>query len=82
MIVGDFTLTVEQLRKISDWMQAENREALRLQQKTDPSLNYPYTGAIGGNLTYHFTPTNLGTVVKVEHGLTGRILDVTDYNYW
>lgn len=42
----------------------------------------PYYGAIGGALTFAFTPTSLGVVVKVTHGGTGAELDVTEYDLW
>lgn len=42
----------------------------------------PYGGAIGGSLTYSFTPTSLGTVVQVKHGLSGETLDLSDYENW
>jgi hypothetical protein len=38
-------------------------------------------GAIGGSMTYSFTPTTLGTILKVTH-CTGAELDVTNYNEW
>lgn len=41
---------------------------------------YPYTGAVGGNLTFSFTPTSIGTVVKVRDSVTGAEIDVTDYD--
>jgi hypothetical protein len=42
----------------------------------------PYYGAIGGALTYSFTPTSLGTVVKVKHGFTDAEIDLSDYDQW
>jgi hypothetical protein len=43
---------------------------------------YPYTGAIGGSLTYAFSPTSLGVSVIVKDALTGLELDLTDYGSW
>jgi hypothetical protein len=43
-------------------------------------LNKKYEGAIGGGMTFSFTPTSLGTVVKVKY--FNEELDLTDYNDW
>lgn len=40
-----------------------------------------YYGAIGGALTYSFTPTTLGVVIKVKCAC-GKEIDVTDYEGW
>ena len=40
-----------------------------------------YEGAIGGALTYKFTPTNAGTVVGVVCEC-GEEYDLTDYSEW
>lgn len=40
-----------------------------------------YQGAIGGVLTYSFTPTSIGTVHKVRC-TCGAEMDVTDYEAW
>jgi hypothetical protein len=44
-------------------------------------LGFPYEGAIGGGITYEFTPTSLGEVVKVRYG-SEDVLDLTDYDEW
>jgi hypothetical protein len=41
----------------------------------------PVTGASGGAITYQFTPTSLGTVVKVKCEC-GMEADITDYRSW
>ncbi len=41
----------------------------------------PVTSAIGGALTYHFTPNNLGTTVKVSCAC-GAEVDLTRYENW
>ena len=38
-------------------------------------------GAIGGAITYHFTPTGIGVVVKLSCAC-GKEKDLTDYNSW
>lgn len=48
----------------------------------DPDKNpFPPTGAIGGGLTYSFTPTGLGVIIKVKCAC-GEEADVTDYDSW
>lgn len=41
-----------------------------------------YAGAIGGTFTYHFTPTSIGTVMKIECGWCKEVHDFTDYGSW
>lgn len=38
-------------------------------------------GAIGGALTYSFTPTNLGMIIKIKCSC-GEEIDVTEYEHW
>ena len=42
----------------------------------------PMIGAIGGRWTYSFTPTSIGTIVKVKDGLYGGELDLSNYEDW
>ena len=44
-------------------------------------INCGSKAAIGGALTYEFTPTSLGTVVKIKCHC-GKELDVSDYENW
>jgi len=41
----------------------------------------PYYGAIGGSMTWSFTPTGIGVVVRVKHA-SGAELDLSDYGEW
>jgi hypothetical protein len=41
----------------------------------------PVTGAIGGARSYIFTPTNVGTIIKLRCAC-GKEEDVTDYRGW
>ncbi len=65
-----FKIDDEQLEKINAWMETRNPGA--------------YTGAIGGRLTYEFSPTSLGVVLVVRDamGEEPRTLDVSDYMEW
>lgn len=66
-----FELTKEQTEKVEKWLEI-----------VDPSSAH---GAIGGAVTYAFTPTSLGIVTKVIF-LRGtkheQVLDLTDYDEW
>lgn len=42
----------------------------------------PYLGAVGGVFTYTFTPTGIGTVIRVVCSYTKAELDVSDYDSW
>ena len=88
-----FELTVDQLAKLVAWESEQDRIACEQQKATvgavlDPLIadslerGIPYYGAIGGSLTYMFTPTSLGVVTKVMHGYTSNVLDLSDYENW
>lgn len=64
-ILKTLRLTDDKISKLSEWM----------------SKFKPSTAAIGGEFTYCFTPTGLGTIVKVKH-YQGEELDLTDYESW
>lgn len=66
-----FELDATQRVKLAEWVKVQK-----------PLEGY---GAIGGALTYEFTPTSLGTVTKVYY-LKGHpnetSIDITDYEDW
>jgi hypothetical protein len=64
-----FDLDSEQKRIFTEWDDHHNCSL-----KKD-------SGAIGGRLSYQFTPTGLGQVVKVVCGC-GAWVDLTDYADW
>ena len=65
-----FTLNKEEREKLLEWQKS------RIPEK--------YSGASGGRWTYTFTPTSLGTVIKVIDNLIteDNELDLTDYDIW
>ncbi len=65
-----FEVTEDQQKQISKWVK-------RIQKK-----HGDYYGAIGGGVTYMFTPTGLGVVLEVKESKTGETLNVTDYDNW
>jgi hypothetical protein len=86
-----FTIDSEQRTKIAAWNAEQDRLVLEKQRQAASGdiarqmaveADQPYYGAIGGALTYCFTPTALGDVVKVKHAGTGAELDVSDYGSW
>ena len=50
-------------------------------EKWKATLPKPPLTAIGGEFTYSYTPTGLGTVVRVKNW-DGREIDLTDYDEW
>ena len=82
-----FELTEAQQLAIKQWDDGVVKPKIKeLQKDVDPHLTcngeVPYAGAIGGRLTYSFTPTGLGTIVVVKCGLTDEELDLTEYDLW
>jgi hypothetical protein len=61
-----FSLSEQQQKKLQAW-----------KKKLKPIE----TGAIGGEYTYHFTPTGVGTVVIVSRK-PGEAIDLTDSDLW
>jgi len=87
----NFQVTPEEYAKIDKWLRETVYPAILADQKKDPQMaamhfedeegyTYPYFGAIGGDLSFTFTPTSIGTVFKVES--CGHTLDLTDYENW
>lgn len=88
-----FQLNDDQLAKIETWKKEQNLAAVEKQKENPPDVpkdlleqfwanGYPYGGAIGGELTYSFSPTSIGVQAEVIHAFTGEILDVTEYHTW
>lgn len=47
------------------------------------SGKHPYSGAIGGRVTFHFTLTSLGCICQVSCGHCKKSdFDITDYSKW
>ena len=86
-----FSVNKAQLETIKKWKDELDKQTVARQKETmsaaDFSLltqdgKYPYSGAIGGDLTYSFTNTSLGTIITVTDKFTDEKLDVTDYDMW
>lgn len=90
-----FELTPEQYTRAMKWVAEEVYPEMVTNQKEtikDPTpihiacweAGYPYEGAIGGGITYEFTPTSLGMVEKVKYTTYSKVyeLDLTEYSDW
>lgn len=77
-----FELTDDEVAKVKTWELVQDAEWVRQKRLKDPlGGSEAYYGAIGGSLTYSFTPTSIGMIVKVKHPL-GTELDLSDYDSW
>jgi hypothetical protein len=88
-----FNISEEQQAKLDIWVIQQNQISILKQKANPPNVprsilescwegGFPYGGAVGGNLTYSFTPTSLGVVATVTDVLTGNTIDLTDYLDW
>jgi len=93
-----FQLDEKQQQRLNQWIEAQDLKAIEQQKEELKTMSkdnvlyenylishktgHPYTGAIAGGLTYSFSPTGLGTVIKVKYALTNEEIDLTNYNEW
>lgn len=77
--MSTFTLTDEEDAKIAEW-RTEHRPNCDFYTEANgfPEI---YVGAIGGGITYSFTPTGLGTIT-IARCACGAEIDVTNYDMW
>lgn len=61
-----FDITPEQDMMIREWM----------------AQHEPVDSVIEGRYTYCFTPTSVGTVLKVKDAVTKDEINVTEYHLW
>lgn len=73
-----FNLTDDESIKMADWLIAHNSKCKYYDDGTKP---YNPVGAIGGRLTYSFTPTGLGVITIIKCAC-GAEIDLTDYESW
>ena len=67
----NFELTGEEETKYKKWIAKHDKKC--------PLKNHE--GAIGGRLTFSFTPTGLGLITEVRCGCGGKI-NLTDCEQW
>lgn len=90
-----FEITDEQYARAMKWVKEEIYPKIIARQRetfTEPTqfhidcwdAGYPYEGAIGGGITYEFTPTSLGIIERVKYTTYNEVyeLDLTDYKMW
>ena len=73
-----FSLDKEQNKKLVEFMR--HVEKIYRNQHGLSEDEEIYLGSIGGGMTYSFTPTSIGCVVKVEY--LGHEIDLSDYDSW
>lgn len=72
-----YSIGQDQIEKLVKWQIEQDKKVAEKQQQSQP-----YYGCSGGPLTYSFTPTTLGMVIKVINNLTKEEIDLTDYSSW
>lgn len=60
---------------------AENEKLQKWLEEMHSKFGEKYYGAIGGAITYSFTPTGLGVVFTAKH-VDGGEIDLTEYGDW
>lgn len=88
-----FEVDESQMDKLEAWITEQDLKAVEIQKQTPRhhkdtcytmmwENGVPYTGAIGGAISYTFTPTSIGVVATVTHAITKEELNVTDFDSW
>ena len=87
-----FELNDSQIQKLEEWKKKMFKKGVALQKEQYPDPDetmkfcweegFPYTGAIGGQFSFIFTPTSIGVAVQAKDALTGETLELTDYSDW
>lgn len=86
-MITKFELDDVQQKELNEWLNILQPEIVKKQKeifKEDQYVNResPYYGAIGGGLTYTFTPTGLGTFIKVKEYITQKEIDLSHCENW
>ena len=87
-----FGLNVAEAATVREWYESLKPEIVAIQRgnRTMDPLGQvdstgqpePYYGAVGGGLTYSFTPTSLGYIITVKESITGKELNVSAALDW
>lgn len=93
-MMSTFTIDGEQQKKLNAWLKEQYAKVVEAQKGTDAErwhvtaeddTVYPYFGAIGGELTYEFSPTGLGDILVVRFCKGSKWeaeINLTDYDSW
>lgn len=76
----EFSLDDSERDQLKNWIAKHKNDTKCPHSIPNGDVFGPKTGAIGGQFTYLFTPTSLGTVKKVKC-TCGEEYDCTDYNW-
>lgn len=68
-----FTLPKSRMKEFELWADYQDKKVANSQGE-----NFPNYGASGGAYSYIFTPTSIGTIIKVKNSITGDTLDLTE----
>ena len=75
-----FTIPAYEMNTANEWI-AEHKKTCRLYIHEDGTpVEFP-GGAIGGGLTYSFTPNGIGVAMSVRCHC-GESVNITDYDSW
>lgn len=91
-----FHLSTEDHERVNAWLakdiypvwvefQQQNNPEAAVHHFTSKGITYPYFGAIGGGVTYEFTPTGLGVITIVTHRMpdgSKAELNLTNFDEW
>lgn len=78
----NFILTSDNQLKINEWLEKIHDQIMEASMPDPLGGDQPFYGAMGGGLTYSFTPTGLGVVLIVTESSTGEELNLTDFDSW
>lgn len=77
-----FQLNENQEAKLTEWLEFVRRKGVEMHGEDPLHPGYPRLGAVGGGITYSFTPTGIGLAVTVKDFLTGEVISLTDWEEW
>ena len=83
----EYELSPEQEKKFREFQKRKDEELYEKQKGTYPAEMFldhdekiPYTGAIGGGVTWHLSPYSIGMGISVT--VYGEELDLTEVEKW
>lgn len=85
-----FELTETQVKQLNEWVVGVEQRAAAIQLENAKQKGWmfhypvklPYYGAIGGGITFTFTPNGIGMYCRVTEAITGESIDLSDYDNW